>query len=300
MDFTSLFVDVDDFCQAFLPRWHRHLLQSRARQRNRQPRLAFSEIMTILIGFHASHFRTFKHYYLMLLQQHQHDFPGLVSYSRFVELMPSTLTPLGLYLQCRFGSTCGIAFVDSTPLAVCHPKRINRHHVFRAVAALGKSSKGWFLGFKLHLIINEQGELLGVQVTAGNVDDRVPVPQMAQRLWGKLFGDKGYISAALFKQLWETGVQLVTSIRRNMRNRLLPLWDKLMLRKRCLIETVNDQLKNIAQVEHTRHRSVCNFLVNLLAGLISYTHQPQKPTITLSSQERNLLQLHNNPLLLIT
>jgi len=126
---------------------------------------------------------------------------------------------------------------------------------------------GWFYGFKLHLIVNDQGELITFFLTPGNVDDRKPVPHMAKKLWGKLFGDKGYISQPLFDQLFEQGVQLITPIRKNMKNRLVPLIDKILLRKRAIIETINDQLKNISQVAHTRHRSVDNFLVNLVAGL---------------------------------
>jgi hypothetical protein len=139
-----------------------------------------------------------------------------------------------------------------------------------------KNDDALVLGFKLHLVINECGELLGVTFTPGNVEDRVPVPSLTRRIAGKLFGDKGYISAALFRSLWERGIQLITSIRKNMKNTLMPLMDKILLRKRSLIETVNDQLRNIAQIEHTRHRSVCNFMVNLVAGLIGYTHQPKK------------------------
>ena len=150
---------------------------------------------------------------------------------------------------------------------------------------------GWFYGFKLHLVINEQGELLAVQLTPGNVDDRAPVSKLTKGILGKLFGDKGYISSKLFAELWNRGLQLVTHICRNMHNKLMPLMDKILLRKRSLIETVNDQLKNIAQIEHTRHRSVTNFLVNLVSGLISYTFQPKKPSLRLSNQEQTLLGL---------
>jgi transposase len=164
-------------------------------------------------------------------------------------------------------------------LPVCGNKRIERNRVFAGCAKRGKTTMGWFFGFKLHLVINECGELLAATMTPGNVDDRKPVPSLVRRLIGKLFGDKGYISASLFQELWDHGLQLITSVRSNMKNRLMPWMDKIMLRKRSLIETVNDQLKNITQVEHTRHRSVLNFMVNLVAGLICYTHQPKKPTL---------------------
>lgn len=154
---------------------------------------------------------------------------------------------------------------------------------------------GWFFGFKLHLVINECGELLAVQLTPGNTDDRRPVTEMAKRLFGKLFGDKGYISSDLFDQLWNGGLQLVTHIRHNMKNALMPLIDKILLRKRSLIETVNDQLKNISQVEHTRHRSPVNFMVNLIAGLIAYTHQPKKPSLRLSPYATDALGLLSLP-----
>lgn len=290
MDWTELFCEVDDFCQHFEPQLRERQIESGQRRRRRNPQLAMSEIMTILIAFHSSNYRTFKHFYLMLLQQHRADFPRLVSYSRFVELTPSVLAPLVAYLHCRFGDCTGISYVDATSLKVCHNKRISRNRVFAGLAQLGKTTMGWFFGFKLHLAINERGDLLGVQLTPGNVDDRAAVPALAKRLHGKLFGDKGYISSELFTQLWNEGLQLITHIRRNMQNKLLPLVDKILLRKRSLIETVNDQLKNIAQVEHTRHRSPTNFLVNLVAGLISYTHQPKRPSLPIMDGDRRMLE----------
>jgi hypothetical protein len=143
---------------------------------------------------------------------------------------------------------------------------------------VAKGSVDWFYGFKLHLVVNDCGELLAVKITPGNLDDRDPVPELARHLFGKLFGDRGYISASLFEQLWAEGVQLITKLRKNMKNRLLPLFDKLLLGKRAISETINDQLKNISQIEHTRHRSPFNFFVNLMAGLVAYTFREKKPS----------------------
>ena len=289
MDWETLFCSVDDFCRKAEPLWRQRMLTTGQRRRQRVGRLTSSEVMTILIAFHRSDFRTFKHFYLMLREQHRAEFPDLVSYQRFVELMPSVLGLLCAYLQSRFGPCTGIGFVDSTALAVCGNKRIRRNRVFRGLAKIGKTTMGWFFGFKLHLAINECGELLAVQLTPGNVDDRQPVPHLTRRLFGKLFGDKGYISAELFAELWDRGLQLITHIRHNMTNRLMPLVDKILLRKRSLIETVNDQLKNISQIEHTRHRSPINFVVNLVAGLIQYTHQPRKPSLRLNMSDQGTL-----------
>jgi hypothetical protein len=252
--------------------------------------LDLSEIMTIIIHFHQSNYRTFKSYYCQYVCNHlRSEFPGLVSYNHFVALMPQTAVMLCLYLNSRLGVSRGIAFIDATPIPVCHNKRIKRHKVFKKTAKRGKTSMGWFYGFKLHLIVNDCGELVSFCLTPANVDDRVPVPQMTKQLWGKLFGDKGYLSQALFEQLFERGLQLITPIRKNMKNRLMPLEDKLLARKRSIIETINDQLKNISQVAHTRHRSPINFVINLVAGLIAYSFQPKKPSLNLSEQEFALL-----------
>jgi hypothetical protein len=290
MSILELFYDVDNFYQMFEQSQQGKLLTRTSAKRGPKPRLSISEIMTILILFHQSQYRHFKAFYTQYVLGHlRSEFPRLVSYNRFVELIPSALYPLCAYLCSRLATPTGIAFVDSTPLPVCHNRRITRHKVFAGLAQRGKTSLGWFYGFKLHLIVNDQGGLLAFYLTPGNVDDREPVPHMCKKLWGKLFGDRGYISQALFEQLFEHGIQLFTSLRKNMKNCLLPLMDKILLRKRSIIETINDQLKNISQISHTRHRSPVNFLVNLVAGLIAYTHQPRKPSLAMSEQERSLL-----------
>ena len=248
--------------------------------------------MTIIIHFHQSHYRNFKAYYIQHLQVNLgSEFPDLVSYNRFVELMPRALIPLLGYMRGRKGNCTGISFVDSTPLEVCHNRRIKRHKVFAGLAERGKTSMGWFFGFKLHLVVNDQGEILAFQLTPGNVDDRKPVPKMTEKLFGKLFADRGYISQVLFQQLYNEGLILITSIRKNMKNHLMLLEDKLMLRKRSIIETINDQLKNISQIEHSRHRSYANFIVNLLAGLIAYALQAKKPSINLSHEQIQALSV---------
>ena len=285
MSILELFCDVDDFCQ-WVSSWEDAKLYGLTGKRGPAPRLSLSEVMTILIHFHQSHYRDFKAYYTQHVCEHMRsEFPTLVSYTRFVELMPSALPAMCLYLRVRFGQGTGVAFIDSTPLSVCHNRRIGRHRVFAEVAARGKSSMGWFYGFKLHLIVNDQGELLAVQLTPGNIDDRKPVPQMSKKLWGKLVGDRGYLSQALFEQLFARGLQLITPIRKNMQNRLVVLEDKLLTRKRFVIETIVDQLKNISQIEHTRHRSTTNFIVNLIAGLTAYTWQAKKPSLHLSDKD---------------
>lgn len=282
------FCAVDDFCQTFEPQWRQQLLATGLQTRERSGQLGLSEIMTILIGFHQQRYRTFKDYYLKHVCCYwRQAFPGLVSYPCFVSWMPSVLLPLCAYLRSCFGKCSGISFIDSTSLKVCHNRRIKQHKVFNNLAARGKTSVNWFFGFKLHLVVNDQGALLNFTLTPGNTDDRTPVPKLLQRLFGKAFGDKGYVSQKLAKQLLESvGVQLMTKLRRNMKNRLISLSDRLLLRKRAIIETIIDQLKNISQIEHSRHRSPVNCLVNIVGGLIAYCHQPKKPSIAI---DHNLL-----------
>ena len=172
------------------------------------------------------------------------------------------------------------------PIAVCHNRRILSHKVFAKLAQRGKSSVDWFYGFKLHLIVNDQGELLAFDLTPGNIDDRKPVPRLARGLIGKLFGDRGYISKTLPELLSEQGLHLITKIRKNMKNRLLSVFDQIVLRKRALIETINDQLKNICQIAHTRHRSRANFCVNVIAALIAYTFKEKLPSLNIRVKDQ--------------
>jgi hypothetical protein len=196
-----------------------------------------------------------------------HLFPTLPSYNRFIEYLPGSLVPLCAYLSnCCRGTNTGISFVDSTKLSVCGNKRISRHKLFKGESKTGKTTTGWFHGFKLHFVINDKGELLSFTVTAGNVDDRKPLPKLTEKLKGKLFGDKGYVSQKVLEELLERGILFITGVKANMKNKLLLIDDKVLLRKRSLIKTVNYQLKNISQIEHTRHRSLTRFMCNLVAG----------------------------------
>jgi hypothetical protein len=285
MSLLELFVSVDDFCQLFLPDWEAKQLEDGSKKRIRRGQLSISEMMTILIYFHQSQYRHFKAYYTEHVCQHLYrEFPNLVSYERFVALLPSVFGPLSAYLSSLYGHCHGISFIDSTALSVCDNHRIHNHKVFAGFADRGKGSMGWFFGFKLHLVVNDRGELLASQITPASTDDRKPVPGLCKRLFGKLIADRGYISQALFEQLLDTfNLRLITKLRKNMKNRLMPWIDKLLLRKRAIIESVIDQLKNISQIEHTRHRSPINAFINIIAGLIAYCHQPKKPSLNLFS-----------------
>jgi hypothetical protein len=277
---TVLYCVVDDFCKELYPIWESHLLAEGLKKRRRKMQLSPSELMSLVIYFQASGFRNFKTYYVMYVQKYLREaFPKLVSYSHFVNLMKSIMVPLCLFTQCLKGEKTGLYFVDSLLLRVCHIKREKQNRVFKGLAKKAKSTMGWFFGFKLHLLINHKGEMMAFKLTAGNVDDRQPVSFLAQHLTGKLVGDKGYISHPLFVTLFQQGLQLITKIKKNMKNKLMNIKDKLFLQKRGLIECVNDQLKNKCHIEHSRHRSVYGFIVNLLAAISAYALQNKKPSL---------------------
>jgi hypothetical protein len=279
---VELFCAVDDFSKEFFPEFEKTQLEFGIRKSQKTCSMSPSELITIMIYFHQVRFRDFKTYYTKYVQIYlKNEFPKLVSYNRFVELMPTILMPLCFFLYAQNKTHTGIYFIDSTPLKVCHLKRANSNRVFKGIAKKGKSSMGWFLGFKLHLVINDCGEIMAFKVTPGSTNDLRTVNNMTQGLLGKLFGDKGYISKELFDALFQRGLQLVTKIKKNMNNQLMLLFDKLLLRKRAIIETVNDQLKNISQIEHSRHRSPMNFMVNLISGLAAYALQDKKPSLNL-------------------
>lgn len=289
---TEIFVKIDDFYIEFESSIQNHLLESGKAQRIRKSKLSESEIMTISISFHLGCFSNFKHYYIHYIQAHlDKEFPQKLSYNRFIEVQQKVLVPLLIYLKLYgFGECTGISFMDSTCLKVCHNKRIYQHKVFKGIAQRGKSTMGWFYGFKLHLIINEKGEILNFSLSKGNVDDRnrTVIKELSKNIGGKIFADKGYISQSLFEFLSTQNIQLITGIRKNMKNKLVNIYDKIMLRKRAVIETVNDQLKNIAQIEHSRHRSLMNFLINTIAAITAYCFADKKPSINLPQKDRQI------------
>lgn len=284
---TEIFYLIDEFCKEFDKVKEGHILAEEAskNKRNRKFKLSDSEVITILTLFHIKGYRCFKHFYICHVQKYMlDDFPETVSYNRFVELQQKALMPMALFLQlCCLGQCTGISFIDSTPIRVCHIKREYSHKTFQGLATKGQCSMGWFFGFKLHIVINDKGEILDFLFTQANVDDREPLKNknFHDKIFGKLFGDKGYISKNLFEELFIDGIHLVTKIRKNMKNSLMHTYDKILLKKRALIESVNDELKNICQIEHTRHRSFINFISNLISGLIAYSFLPKKPSLNL-------------------
>lgn len=274
----AIFFCIDEFCKTY-EEWEKHRLIDTGRKRYRPCEMSLSEMLTIMVIFHVSPCKVFKYFYIHYLSlAHKQDFPNLISYNRFVQLMPRLFVPLCILLQSLFGEETGIYIADPTSLPVCHNKRINRNRVFKGIATRGKTTMGWFYGLKLHMVINHKGSIMAVKITPGNVDERTVLDAMTQHLKGNLFADKGFISGNLFKELYQRGLKLITGIRSNMKNYLMDLGDKILLRKRFLIETVFDILKVHMNLSHTRHRSPTNCCVNILSCLVAYQLKQNKPS----------------------
>jgi len=282
---VEIFCLADEFCKEFYKTIAGSQISrnSGKKSRNKPCKLNDAEVITIMIAFHLVGYRNLKNFYINYVQKHLQDyFPETVSYNRFVELQQKALLPMTIFLKTMcLGQSTGISFVDSTPVRVCKNKRIFNHKVFKDIAQRGKSTMGYFFGFKLHIVVNDKGEIIEFVITPGNVDDRQPLKDsnFLKKVAGKLFADKGYVSQKLFENLFIDGIHLITGIRSNMKNQIMSMYDKIMLRKRSIIETINDELKNICQIEHSRHRSFANFLTNMISGLLAYSFLPKKPSI---------------------
>ena len=285
---TKIFCEIDGFCKDFEKQFDKNFLTSGEKLRKRTFNLTLSEIITISIYYHHSGYKTFKDYYEKhVLVYMNNDFKKLVSYNRFLELRKNVFIPLIAFIQLNAMKKCtGISFIDSFALSVSHPRRIYSHKTFKNLASRGKTSVGWFYGFKLHLVINHMGEIIAFYITPGNIADnneRVLI-KLTKKLFGKLFGDRGYlINENLFRKLYTNGVQMITKIRKNMANKLMPLEDKILLRKRGIIESVGGILKESLSLEHSRHRSILGFLGHVMLTIIAYSFRENKPAIATNS-----------------
>ena len=276
---VSIFCEIDDFCKELDKNMSQLQLTGPSKGR-RGPAccLSISEIMTVQILFQMVGYRNFKTFYTSFLQIYwKQYFPRLPSYQRFVELTHRALYPSTLFAQLKSGKKTGIYYIDGSCLPVCHLKRSKRNKVFREIAQYGRTSVGWFFGLKIHLVINNLGEMIAFKITRGNVHDGAAAKSLLLSLEGLAFGDKGYIGKKLFDELLKNGLKLITRKRKNMKEKLLVNdYEKQLLNQRNLIETVFDCLKHKYHVWHTRHRSIINAMTNLIAALAAYAIEPLK------------------------
>jgi hypothetical protein len=269
----------DDFCQEFQ---HYGLAQGYAKP-VRQRQMHDSEMMTILIFYHLSGLKCFKYYYEQIIAKSLRSYwKKPYAYAAFVAQMPRVNLLLFAFLSAtRLATTTEANYIDSTPLVVCHNRRKQKNKTFNGLARTGKTSTGWFFGFKLHAIINQAGQLVVFRITTGNIADNNQdlLQKLTERIKGFLYGDKGYLTQ-LADKLKARGIEIITKYRKKMGLQPLSYKKTYYLRHRGLIETVFDCLKNLCDLDHTRHRSPLNFFVNIWSALIAYTFFDEWPTIT--------------------
>lgn len=278
----EVFCAIDDFCLEVKAYFASHPLPQGLVPRHpagRKPSLSESEVLTILTLYHLSGFKCFQYYYeRLVLGELRSYFPRAVSYTHFLALSRQALLHAFLLAHYRTGLSerTGHYYIDSKKLPVCDNRRIHSHKVFDQVATRGRGSTGWFFGLKLHLLTNQHRELARFLITPANVADNNPrvLSRLLSGLRGKCYGDKGYLTS-LFEELLEQGLQLITKVRRNMRNMLLTLQDKFNLLQRGGIEAVNDILMTVCDIDHTRHRNPLNALAQIFSGLTAYTFLEQ-------------------------
>lgn len=268
-DITFIYYFLDNFTKVYRS-WVAHKLLPSEVLRERESRLSLSELLCILLCFYISPCKDFKSYYLYYLPSRHRGCFALLSYSRFIQLLLRLLLPLTVLLHCLRGEDSGIYYIDSTKLAICHAKRTGSNRVFKQLCNIGKSSYGWFMGFKLHVLINSKGQIMAIAITKASTADLSQLTTLTKQITGKLFADKAYISKALWTELMSKGLQLYTSLRKGMKQHFIPIADKILLRKRSLIESLFNVLKNRMNLEHTRHRSPTNFLIHILACLSAH------------------------------
>ena len=281
---TEVFCEVDDFCKAFEAQWQTYLLGSEAPPHGPQAGLAVSEIITLLLVLHSSGCKYLKHFYhdfaTPLLRQ---SFPGMPCYEQFVTVQKRAFVPLMFFLLSCLGKQTGIYYIDSTALPVCDNHRIYRHKTFAGLAARGKTSMGWFFGFKLHLVFNNLNGIVACKLTPGQVHDTKPVAQLTKHLLGKLFGDKGYIGKRPAQELLRRGLTLFTRVRKNMKSLPLSIADKLLLNARNMAETIIGRIKQFSSLNLPKHRLPLNAFLHLAAAITAYQINPIQPKFRFSS-----------------
>ena len=260
-------------------------------------------MMTIIIYYHYSGFKCFKWYYNIVVKRILRSyFPEVYSYNRFIELMWELNLYMAFFMTAfRLSQPTRGNYIDSKKLVVCHNRRIEKHRTHKGIAKRGKSSTGWFFGFKLHLVINHLGEIVLFRLSPGNVADNNHdlLRNIAEEVQGFLFGDKGYISS-IAADLKMKGLHLITKLRKNMKQgQELTPEQKYYMRHRGLIESVFDILKHQLDIEHTRNRSTKNYFANVLAALIAYTFRDNNPAIPSYEQKMKFEQFKQFDFVLI-
>jgi hypothetical protein len=277
---VKMYSELDDLLQDY----QFFLVSKGEKFERRKTLLSDAETGTILAMYHLFGYKCFKYYYEdMILGRLKSWFPNAPQYKVFLRYTKMSWELMHLWLLFKIAGSkkSGTYFIDSKKLEVCHLKRAHQHQVFKDVAHKGKTSTGWFYGLKVHLVINDLGEIMAFEITPGNVADnnRELLKRLLDDLQGICVGDKGYQSA-LFECFYEKSLHLLVKPKKNAKKKVPEQMRLVKLsRKRALIESVFDILSSVLDIEHSRHRSSTNGFVNILSALVAYQYREQKPSL---------------------
>lgn len=286
----ELFIAVDDLYKSYVnyQRGRGVLPRSNGKVRTQ---LNGSEVCTILVAYHYSGYKCFEYYYReLILGRYADYFPEAPLYESFLSYIPKAADLIYLWLlySATIAQRTGLYFIDSKKLQVCHLRREKSNKVFTGVARKGKTSTGWFFGLKIHLIINNLGQIVAFDLTPGNVADNNQqlLMKLLQNLDGTCVGDKGYITK-LFDFFYENGLHLITKPKKNMKQTPVDLKFNALVNKRAVVESVFDILSSVCDIEHSRHRKPVNACVHILSALIAYQYFDQKPRVFFPSAKNH-------------
>jgi hypothetical protein len=267
--------DLVDFILANTPQF---AIQKKIVGRHRNLKIA--EAITISLYRYTLPHTTFKHFYAFMRNYHGAEFPNLPHYSNmlllqkhlfpFVSRMSGIL--IGINRSAFKNKKVRLMFIDGSDLPVCTNKRIFTHKVAKEAAARGKSSKGWFYGFRIHILCDDGGNLLGVKITPGNVDERTQVKKLVGDITDTtLVGDTGYLKKTLGEELYKSNnVWFLTGVKKVMK-KLMTKENHTLLKARQLVETVIGSLKFRGGMPNSLPRSIKGYQVHFVMTLLAFT-----------------------------
>ena len=268
-----IFDQIDNLLKTMSASLKRKLLSDLRPKGGRPSGLSLQAILAFGIFRFATGVKDVKHYHRKLLSSYSKELGRIPNYGNFNALM-NQATPYVIFLlqwicYCHQSAGGGLYFMDSTPMKVCENKRIFDHKVCEDMAQRGKSSMGWFFGFKLHVVCDSLGRLVSLLITPGNTDDRKFALKLLKGLRGLCVADAGYVSKKLMQELYQQGLLLLTDVRNSMK-RLMSETQHGLLKLRQRIEGVFSCLKHRLKAEASIARSPLGYLSRCLYACLTF------------------------------
>jgi hypothetical protein len=276
----TLYCIIDDFINTLVKTDDGHKMLSEWKaKRGPQRRLSLSEVLTLNILRFSFHVNDLKAFVRLSNSAYKSYFPQLTNYENFLKATNRSFPFFVLLLKYllelnRLVSKDGVYFFDSTALSVCYNWNIATHKVTKDFAARGKTSKGWFFGFKLHGACDSKGNLVSLRFSPGNEHDSRHAEYLTEGLGGLFVGDAGYLlKQEVFQRLFEKHKRILAASRKNMK-RLMTQEQGIMLSKRSAIETVWGVLQERYGLVYHLARNMTGLFRHYCCSLVSFLMQP--------------------------